>query len=168
MPHIREPKPVLLVNHSPDTLDMYRIGLAIAGFRALLASDAASARRALDNEHPVAVVADLEPGGARDGWELIEAIGKNLGTWQVPIVVLTGRVDPVVQGYADRAGYAVLIETPCPPEELARVLESVSPGPGRAPGSLRILRTERRRHRRGEVGVSRNGGSAGDDSRHLS
>lgn len=32
--HAGEPKPVRLVNHSTDTLEMDRIGLAISGFRA--------------------------------------------------------------------------------------------------------------------------------------
>jgi hypothetical protein len=31
--HIREPKSVLPVNHSQDTLEIYRIDLAMAGFR---------------------------------------------------------------------------------------------------------------------------------------
>jgi DNA-binding response OmpR family regulator len=147
-----DPKPVLLLNLSPDSCEMYTIGLAIAGFQAHVASDAASALRALDHEHPIAVVADLVPGAAGEGWQLIEAIRRYTAAGKVPIVVLTGRVDAVTQSLARRAGCAVLVQTPCLPAELARVLESVSPGAGPRPGGLRILQGERRRHRRGDVG----------------
>jgi len=56
---------VLLVDESIDTLEMYKIGLAMAGFGVLVASDAATALQKLHHERPVAVVTDLELGRAR-------------------------------------------------------------------------------------------------------
>lgn len=148
-PATRAPKPVLLVNGSPDALEMYRLGLDLAGFDAVIASDAASARHAVEDRHPVAIVANIGPGGAFDEWQLIEAIGSN-APQQVPIVLLTARVDPVIRSQAARAGVAELVQIPCLPEELADVLERLSRQA--APGSsVTAAASERRRHRRGEA-----------------
>jgi DNA-binding response OmpR family regulator len=56
---------VLLVDESIDTLEMYKTGLAMAGFRSLVASDAATALQKLHHERPVAVVTHLEFGRPR-------------------------------------------------------------------------------------------------------
>jgi DNA-binding response OmpR family regulator len=146
-------KPVLLVDDSTDTLEMYRIGLAMAGFRALVARDAATALRELQRERPVAVVTDLELGAGRDGWQLVEDIRNDPATRQVPVVVLTGRVDPDVQLDAQRAGCAALVCKPCLPNELARVIDCVSSRTGTPGRTVDIQRSDRRRHRRGEAGA---------------
>jgi DNA-binding response OmpR family regulator len=146
-------RPVLLVDDSADTLEMYKIGLAIAGFRALVASDVSTALQELEKERPVAVVTDLELGCARDGWQLIEEIRNDPATRQVPVVILTGRLDPVIQVNAHRAGCAALVLKPCLPDELARVLHTVSARIGTPRSGVHIQPSDRRRHRRGEAGA---------------
>jgi len=147
-----ETRPVLIVDESPDTLEMYKIGLAMAGFRPLVASDAETALQELAKERPVAVVTDLEPGRDRDGWQLVAEIRNRPATREVPIVVLTGRVDPLVEVDAQRAGCAALVLKPCLPDELARILDCLSPRAGRA-STGGLPPRDRRRHRRGEAGA---------------
>ena len=118
---------VLLVDDSPDTLEMYALGLAYAGFRPLTASDAQTAIGQVRKEHPAAVVTDLQLVGGCGGWELIEEMKKDPSTRQIPVVVLTGRMDPSVAVTAQRVGCVAVLTKPCLPEELAHVLQRVLP-----------------------------------------
>jgi CheY-like chemotaxis protein len=116
---------VLLVDDSVDTLEMYALGLEFAGYRPLTAADADSALGQLKNEHPDAVVTDLQLVGAGDGWELIRQIKNDPSTRPIPVVVLTGRIDAAIAVKARRAGCAAVLTKPCLPEELAHVLQQV-------------------------------------------
>jgi|SRR5687767_3682655 two-component system cell cycle response regulator DivK len=118
---------VLLVDDSPDTLEMYAMGLAFAGHRALTASTAESALRQLGQEHPDAVVTDLHFAGGRDGWTLIQDIKREPSTRDIPIVVLTGDMGASVAHRARRAGCAALLTKPCLPDDLVEVLRRMMP-----------------------------------------
>ena len=116
---------ILLVDDSPDTVAMYAVGLSHAGYRPLTASDASSALDQLKQEHPDAVVTDLQLVGGRSGWELIEEIKKDASTCRIPVIVLTGREDPSIALTAHRIGCAAVLTKPCLPGELALVLHRV-------------------------------------------
>jgi CheY-like chemotaxis protein len=118
---------VLLVDDSVDTLEMYAVGLAHAGYRPLTASDTAGALGQLRNEHPDAIVTDLQFDRGQSGWELIDEIRNDPETRQVPVVVLTGRMDTSIVGNAERVGCVAVLRKPCLPQELALVLERVLP-----------------------------------------
>lgn len=118
---------VLLVDDSADTLEMYALGLSLAGYRPLTAIDRDSALDKLKSEHPAAVVTDVQLAGSRTGWELIEEIKNDPSTRQIPVVVLTGRLDPAVAVLAQQVGCAALLSKPCLPDELAHVLQRVLP-----------------------------------------
>ena len=117
-------KPVLLVDDCADTLEMYQIGLTMAGFRPLVASGVAALKQ-FEDERPVAVVADLGLGSLRDTWHVIEEIRNATATRQIPLVVLTGRLDSVIEANARRASAALVLK-PCLPDELARILHVVT------------------------------------------
>ena len=116
---------VLLVDDSPDTLEMYALGLTYAGYRPITASDADAALGQLKTEHPDAVVTDLQLVGRRSGWQFIEAIRKDPATRQIPIIVLTGRSDPSITVNAKRVGCVAVLTKPCLPDELAHVLQRI-------------------------------------------
>ena len=120
---------VLLVDDSPDTLEMYALGLTHAGYRPITASDADTALGHLRTEQPDAVVTDLQLIG-RSGWLLIEAIRKDPATRQIPIIVLTGRSDPSITVNAKRVGCVAVLTKPCLPDELAHVLHRILPDGG--------------------------------------
>jgi two-component system, OmpR family, phosphate regulon response regulator OmpR len=116
---------ILLVDDSADTVAMYALGLAHAGYRPLTAFDASSALDQLKQEHPDAVVTDLQLVGGRSGWDLIEEIKHNASTRRIPVIVLTGRQDPSIAVTAQRVGCAAVLIKPCLPDELAHVLDRV-------------------------------------------
>jgi CheY-like chemotaxis protein len=119
---------VLLVDDNEDTLEMYALGLAFAGYRPLRATDVNSALGQLQKEHPDAVVTDLQlVGGRGGGWELIDELRRDPARRQIPVIVLTGNIDPSVAANAERVGCAAVLVKPCLPEELADVLQRVLP-----------------------------------------
>ena len=118
---------VLLVDDNADTVEMYAVGLASAGYRSVGASDVNSALRALRNEHPDAVVTDLQLVGLRDGWALIEALKADPSTRELPVIVLTGHTDPSIPFTAQQVGCAVVLTKPCLPDELALAVRRVLP-----------------------------------------
>ena len=120
------PPVVLLVDDNEDTLEMYALGLASAGYRPLLACDAESAVSQLRNAHPAAVVTDLQLVGGRSGWDLITKLKNDPATRQIPIVILSGNIDPSLAADAERVGCVPVLK-PCLPEDLAQVLRRLLP-----------------------------------------
>jgi two-component system response regulator GlrR len=114
---------VLLVDDSDDTLDMYAVGLASAGYRPVTATDVSSALDQLELEHPDVVITDLLLARGGSGWELIEALKKDPLTQDIPVILLTGHTDPSIAATAQRTGCAAVLTKPCLPDELACVLQ---------------------------------------------
>jgi len=112
---------VLLFDSDTDTAEMYGVGLELAGFRACLASSDAEARSVLRQEHLSAVVADLGVA-ATEGWDLIQSLRADRSTRDIPVLVLTGRVDPWIGRRAAELGCAALLVKPCLPDTLAEAV----------------------------------------------
>jgi CheY-like chemotaxis protein len=123
----RGQRSLLLVDDSTDTLEMYALGLKHAGYRVLTATNAAGALVQLNGERPHAVVTDVQLVGGRSGWDLIDEMKRRSATRDIPVIVLTGGVDPSMEVAAARAGCAAVLTKPCLPDELARVLEQLVP-----------------------------------------
>lgn len=115
---------VLLIDASPDTLEMYAVGLDFAGYRALTATDAEAALVHVHAHSPDAIVTDLRLLG-RDGWDLIRTLKQNVATRKVPVIILTGDSDPVVAVRARTLGCGPVLTKPCLPDELAAILTRV-------------------------------------------
>jgi CheY-like chemotaxis protein len=116
--------PILLVDNDPDTLDMYAVGLACNGYRAILANDVATAARKIQVEPPGAVVTELFLRGV-GGWSLIAALKESPATRHIPVVVLTGWIEPSIPAHAHAAGCAAVLTKPCSSDELAKVLDEL-------------------------------------------
>lgn len=116
---------VLIVDNSIDTLEMYALGLGLAGYRAHTAIDAAGAGEWIEAHAPDAVVTELHFERGPHGADLITALRRNPSTRQLPIIVLTvyergAMVDQVLQD-----PLVTFITKPCPPEDLVRILQRV-------------------------------------------
>jgi CheY-like chemotaxis protein len=114
---------VLLVDDSADTLEMYAVGLVLAGYAPVTASDHSTALDRVKADHPAAVVTDLQFGAGGDGWDLVEDIKNDPTTRDIPVVLVTGRFDLSTALNAHRVGCAAVLMKPCLPEELTRVLD---------------------------------------------
>jgi CheY-like chemotaxis protein len=118
---------VLLVDDNVDTVEMYAVGLACAGYRPLTASDAWGALDRLKHERPDVVVMDLHLVGDREGWDLIEEIRVEPSSRGIPVLLLTGNTDPSITSKAKRLGCAAVLIKPCLPDELAEAVKQVLP-----------------------------------------
>ena len=112
---------ILLVDDDADTLEMYQVGLAVAGFTTLGARDGASVARQLDAARPDAIVTDLQLHGV-NGWEVMQALKRQGWGPAIPVILLTGYSSPDVDRQAREFGCAAVLTKPCIPDDLATVL----------------------------------------------
>jgi two-component system, OmpR family, response regulator len=86
---------VLVVEDEPSIVTIVRYHLDSAGFEGLFAPDASEGWRLMATEGPDAAVIDIKLPGP-DGWSLIERI-RGDGRWEaLPMIVLTGLLEPEV------------------------------------------------------------------------
>jgi CheY-like chemotaxis protein len=95
-----------------------------AGYEAIVASDFRAGRRALEDERPDLLIADLRLEGF-NGLQLL-----HVNPHPIPTIIVTGYPDDVLQAEAVRMG-AEYLEKPVPPPVLLGAIERLLAGPGR-------------------------------------
>lgn len=90
---------VLVVEDQPSTVAILRYHLESAGFDEVVAGDVQEGWRLLTSEFPDAAVVDIRLPG-EDGWTLIRRIRSDGRFQDLPVVVLTGAVEPEVMDLA--------------------------------------------------------------------
>jgi two-component system response regulator HydG len=115
---------ILLVDDDADTLEMYEMGLAYAGFSPIGTTDAASVARQVAALHPDAVVTDLQLHGTT-GWNVMQSIKEHSSNRAIPVVLLTGYSSADIDEQAQSLGCAAVLTKPCTPDELGVVLRRV-------------------------------------------
>jgi CheY-like chemotaxis protein len=98
---------VLIVEDDTSIATVIRHHLQGAGYVGHIAQDVEEAWRLLVAESPAAAIVDIKLPGA-DGWNLIERVRTDGRFSQLPIVVLTGLVEPQVIDRAARSGCSYL------------------------------------------------------------
>lgn len=98
---------VLIVEDDPSVATVIRHHLQGAGYVGHIAQDVEDAWRVLVGESPTAAIVDIKLPGA-DGWHLVERIRKDGRFSSLPIVVLTGLVEPHVMQQAETHGCSYL------------------------------------------------------------
>lgn len=86
---------VLVVEDQQSVVAIVRYHLESAGMEGLFASDVNDGWRLLTTEEPDAAVVDIGLPGA-DGWTLIEKLRGDERFARIPVVVLTGLIEPEV------------------------------------------------------------------------
>jgi CheY-like chemotaxis protein len=117
---------VLLVDESVDTLEMYAVGLRLAGYQAVTATDAEGGLTELHHALPKAVVTELHLGGQRTAWDFLRDIRGVPEANLVPVILLTGRWEPTLADAAREAGFAAALMKPCSPAKLNQVIDLLS------------------------------------------
>jgi two-component system cell cycle response regulator DivK len=108
---------VLLVEDDPDSYELFSEVLAAAGFSVIGGDNGNDAiRQALQHE-PDLIVMDCELRGM-DGVEATEVLKSDARTRDIPVMILTGYVDPRRLEQARVAGCDALVSKPCPIEQL--------------------------------------------------
>ena len=98
---------VLIVEDDPSVATVIRHHLQGAGYVGHIAQDVEDAWRVLVAESPQAAIVDIKLPGA-DGWHLVDRIRKDGRFSTLPVVVLTGLVEPQVMSRAEERGCSYL------------------------------------------------------------
>ena len=112
------PRPILIVDSDPDSLNIYTLVLRHHGFRVLSASDAREGWMIAMRERPQLVLTELFLPKL-DGRSFLELLRNDEGTANLPVVAITSL--PRVQSRGDEAygaGYASYLVKPCTPSRL--------------------------------------------------
>ena len=94
---------VLVVEDEPSIGAVVKYHLEGAGFEGLFAGDVEEGWRLLVSQAPDAAVVDIRLPGS-DGWTLLERVRRDRRFHRLPIVVLTGLLDPSVVERSRRLG----------------------------------------------------------------
>lgn len=116
LPH-RFARPVLVVDDDESTREAERQILSGSGFRVVSARDGSEALRKVQEDPPSLVILDVNMPGI-DGPSFAREL--RMGLRRVPLVILTGVVDPKRE--ADRCNAEAYISKPFDADELVRTV----------------------------------------------
>jgi putative two-component system response regulator len=102
---------VLLIEDSPDQLDLYEVALRDV-YQVRVASRGEIGVKLAIADPPDVAVVDLEMPGM-DGWEVCRRLRAHPRTTTLPLVILTARALDRVRDEAARVGAADLLSKPC-------------------------------------------------------
>lgn len=122
---------VLLVDDVCDSREMYAFFLRTAGYAVHEAADGGDAVTVALEFRPDVIVMDLSLP-SMDGWTAIASLSGNPETATIPVIVLSAHTFPADEERAREAGAAAFLAKPCAPDDLARIVRSVSESCDRA------------------------------------
>jgi CheY-like chemotaxis protein len=112
MPHPAPRVPTILVaEDSAEQRALYVEVLTLAGYRVLEAGDGAEAVASVQLERPGLVLMDVTMPGT-SGWNAVRALREDLGTRDIPIIVVTGLTESWHHDASIAAGCDVYLSKP--------------------------------------------------------
>ena len=102
---------VLVIEDSPDTLNMLKLWLGTFGCEVLIASDAMEGVRLATEHRPNLIISDIGMPDV-DGYELMRTLRNTVGMKEVPAIALTGYAREEDRELALAAGYDAHISKP--------------------------------------------------------
>jgi CheY-like chemotaxis protein len=114
---------LLIVEDYADTREVYAEFLR-ASFDVLTAANGTEALRLLETRVPAVVITDFTLPGI-DGFELIRQMRGNDSTREVPVICLSGHGGRAHEERAREVGCNRLLEKPCQPEALVRMVREL-------------------------------------------
>jgi len=115
---------VLVVDDEADVLLLCRVNLEFEGYDVVEASDGEEAMRKVAEERPDVVLLDVMMP-KMDGWQVLAALKGDPVTSDIPVVMLTAKVQDQDQIKGWSGGAAEYITKPFSPLALSQVLEEV-------------------------------------------
>jgi DNA-binding response OmpR family regulator len=115
---------VLVGDDEPDVLLLCRVNLEFEGYEVVQASDGEEAMRTVRAEHPDVILLDVMMP-RMDGWQVLAALKSDPETAEIPVVMLTAKVQDQDQLRGWSGGAAEYITKPFSPLALSEVLEAV-------------------------------------------
>ncbi|MEX2486952.1 MAG: response regulator [Nitriliruptoraceae bacterium] len=115
---------VLVVDDEPDVLLLCRVNLEFEGYEVIEAADGETAMEQIRAERPDVVLLDVMMP-KMDGWQVLEAVKADEQLRDIPIVMLTAKVQDQDQIRGWSQGAADYITKPFSPLALSQVLQDV-------------------------------------------
>ena len=118
---------VLLADDDRQLCQLLNAALRQHGWEVILAFDAAQALVMAKNGTPDVIVLDINmPGGTGIG--ALEKLSMNMKTSMIPILILSGSQDPIIEDKAKALGAVGYIHKPVDIEELNQYLQKIIKG----------------------------------------
>jgi DNA-binding response OmpR family regulator len=121
---VNERHKVLVVDDEPDVLLLCRVNLEFEGYDVSEAANGEEAMDRLRDERPDVVLLDVMMP-KMDGWQVLEAMKADESLADIPVVMLTARVQDADQIKGWSSGAAEYITKPFSPLQLSQVLQDV-------------------------------------------
>ncbi len=115
---------VLIVEDEPETAKIFKLIMERAGFTTYTCREVVSAIRALNTEHPSAVILDLMLPDVH-GLELCRYVRRDIDQQDIPIIVVSAAVTQASISQAMEAGADVFLGKPVSMNELVRAVSSL-------------------------------------------
>ncbi len=115
---------VLVVDDEPDVLLLCRVNLEFEGYEVVEATDGEQAMEQARSESPDVVLLDVMMP-TLDGWQVLSAMKSDDALKDIPVVMLTAKVQDQDQIRGWSQGAADYITKPFSPLALSQVLEDV-------------------------------------------
>jgi CheY-like chemotaxis protein len=119
-----ERRTVLVVDDEPDVLLLCRVNLEFEGYEVIEAADGEQAMQQVQARRPDVVLLDVMMP-KMDGWQVLAAIKADEALTDIPVVMLTAKVQDQDQIRGWSQGAADYITKPFSPLALSQVLQDV-------------------------------------------
>ena len=119
-----ERRTVLVVDDEPDVLLLCRVNLEFEGYEVIEAADGEQAMQQARTHRPDVVLLDVMMP-KMDGWQVLAAIKDDRDLAEIPVVMLTAKVQDQDQIRGWSQGAADYITKPFSPLALSQVLQDV-------------------------------------------
>jgi CheY-like chemotaxis protein len=121
---VSERRRILVVDDEPDVLLLCRVNLEFEGYEVVEAADGETAMERLREQRVDAVLLDVMMP-RMDGWQVLETIKADGDLADIPVVMLTAKVQDQDQIRGWSQGAAEYITKPFSPLALSQVLQDV-------------------------------------------
>lgn len=115
---------VLVVDDEPDVLLLCRVNLEFEGYDVIEATDGEEAMQRIREDRPDVILLDVMMP-RMDGWQVLSALKEDPELKDIPVVMLTAKVQDQDQIRGWSGGAADYITKPFSPLALSQVLENV-------------------------------------------
>ena len=129
---MRVPARILIADDQPMNVDILQTRLAVHGYEIFTATDGEEALAAARAQQPDLILLDIMMEGM-DGWEVLKLLKLEHGTRDIPVVILSARVEPRDKIRGLQEGAVDYITKPFSVRDMLETIEAVlerSPGNG--------------------------------------
>jgi DNA-binding response OmpR family regulator len=116
---------ILIVDDDPEMLTAVGRAVRRAGYRTVVASDGAAALAEIATNPPALVVSDVLMPPGINGFQLCRKLKGAETTRATPVILMSGKTDPVDHFWAEEVGARLLLRKPL---DLTRLLAEISDG----------------------------------------